>query len=546
MGRIFEIVSFHRVWSVVVPLIISVLIRGALIPLNVTFPGGQIGDLVFIAIVWAVGFLVVKIPTISSIFSLGKIFIKIDGHAEPPGRTEIINLVRRHFESFEQELSGVLGPTGAPMDKSDMDYFTTTCFRLGSGIYNGVESHLPSEFYDLYPDYLEAQVLNLEKNPRQHSSRILLATRAALRADYLKDKNRFESFFKWHQRPNVKLLYVHPKIAGKLALEQSLQTTDIGIWENQYALLFKKEDNSSRIVLFMIPQGNPTFDKCVKYVKSLNQTAKEVTCPPELVDANLATRWDEYVNPEKRNERLGEFLIEWLKPYKQDFILDAATGIGCESVFLLNPLNNFKVISNELEPTFRNEAVIYARKHGNIRVKLDGYNWLELSEKYANFQFGAILVLGNSLCLLLKAVERENAIKQFSQILKPGGILIVDERNFEYMLRNKNYIMENPPKNFAHFGKSMYYGGAVMGCPIDITPEKVTWACYSNGNEVANWESLQKNTIGEFELYPFKKGELISLLENVGQFKNIQTFSDFKQGYNPEAEFFTYIAKKPS
>lgn len=44
-------------------------------------------------------------------------------------------------------------------------------------------------------------------------------------------------------------------------------------------------------------------------------------------------------------------------------------------------------------------------------------------------------------------------------------------------------------------------------------------------------------------MYPFKKGELIELLNESG-FKKISMYSNFNFGYDKNAEFYTYVASK--
>lgn len=534
-------IAYERRWAALVPLFISLIIYATLTFFGMRFPRIIGGDAGFIALTWLGGFLGTNIPLFRTLFGpLGRILLKIDGLAKPPGREEIVNFVKENLGKLERDLAGVLSTGGTPMDKAALERFTTICFWEGKGIYNGVESHLPSEFYTLYSKYLSAHEVNLTKNPNKESSRILLASRTDLREDYLRNRNRYEEFFHWHEEHKVALLHIHPRVAQKLINELNIPTTDLGIWEDQYVLLFGPKSNGE-VVLSMVPKGVSMFDRCMNYFYRLKSCViDKVTDPPELVDRNLADRWEEYVNVDDRHKVLEPFLTTILEHYSGDEILDAAAGIGCESVCLLK--NSFRVRPNELEKNFRDVADSYFKKHG-CRIKLDGYNWLELTKEYGTDRFGAVLVLGNCLCLLLNESERENAVRRFWEILKPGGMLVIDERNFDHMLRNREHILENPLKNY-NFGQSMYCGKTVKGCPIDITPEKVTWACYSNDQEVSNWETLNQCIIGEFELYPFKKGELFRLLSDVGGFVNIQCYSNLQLGDNPEAEFFTYTAIK--
>lgn len=542
-----NIVSMLRRWChawwfrVFAPLLIGAVIRGIVSRIGFDPPGGTWGDVGFFVIYYFFGLFIVNIPSISFVTSLLPDMWRIDALAKPPTRSEIIDFAKRDMQGLLKRTAGVLGPTGELMSESDVDEFTKRCFRLGTSTYYGVERHLPTIFYQRYPGYLDAHDLNLSKNPGKQSARILLATRAALREDYQKDPEAYSKFYNWHHTRNVALLHVLPRMAQQLADDLRLKTTDVGIWPDQYALLFQPEAQGTSAVLNMVPKGSPAFTNCVKYFESLKKNAKEVANPPQLVDRNIAENWEAYVNPSRRHSKLAPILFSYLGHYKErGVILDAAAGVGCESVFLKE--EGFNVVSNEIEENFREAAKRYAHNHGVTLRPLDNHNWLELSRHYQAV-FEAVLVLGNSLCLVTQTRDRRTAIEEFFSVLKPGGILIIDERNFRYIVRNAEKIMKNPPLN-SPFGRSMYHGITVRGCPVDIEEGKVTWACYKNEPNVRDWPELQQNIIGEFELYPFKDGELEKLLTDCG-FEIIARYYDLENTPDPNAEFITYVARKP-
>lgn len=529
-------------FRVFVPLLIGLIVRGVLGKIGFHPPGGIVGDLGFFAAYYIFGLLVVNLPSIWFVASVIPDLSKIDLLARPPARSEITTFAKRDVQNLLKRTAGVLGPTGEMMNKADVDEFTKRCFRLGGGIYNGVERHLPSKFFERYPGYLEGHEWNLQKNPKNRSVRILLATRASLREDYQIDREAYERFFHWHESraPYVELLHVHPRLARQEANDLRLPTTDVAIWKDQYALLFQPEEKGTSAVLSMVPKGSPAFGKCSQYLATLTEAAQAVTNPPQLVDRSIAENWEAYVSPSKRHKRLGPVLLSRLDSYKAaDRILDAAAGIGCESVLLKD--EGFNVVSNELEENFREVAKRYAHNHSCTLEPFDKYNWTELSSHYRT-AFGAILVLGNSLCLVTRE-KRTVAIEEFFDVLRRGGILIIDERNFDYMARNREHIMENPAQNFP-FGRCMYHGTTVRGCPIEINDEKVVWACYKDGASVEDWQGLQKNIIGEFELYPSKEGELKSTLTHCG-FEVSATYYNLDDTPVPDAEFITYVARKP-
>lgn len=70
-------------------------------------------------------------------------------------------------------------------------------------------------------------------------------------------------------------------------------------------------------------------------------------------------------------------------------------------------------------------------------------NWLDLAENHGNVEFpeggfDCVICLGNSFAHLPDLTgDQENhriAIRNFHEVLKPGGLLIIDHRNYDAIL----------------------------------------------------------------------------------------------------------------
>lgn len=250
-------------------------------------------------------------------------------------------------------------------------------------------------------------------------------------------------------------------------------------------------------------------------------------CTNTIFDFKLSTNWPLFVECEKRLRSEGDFLLSNLKKYKKGLIFDAALGIGCESVFLLR--NNFKVISNEFYPNLIPFALDHAQKnHVNLDIK--SYDWRKLEFSVPPETFDAIILLGNGICMLREINVIRDALNQQFNILKHGGCLIIDERNYQYILDEKEEILKG---NFRYSGDYIYCGKLVKGRPIEIDSTNVCFGYFTSDGEL----------VGTIDTYPFASGELFDLLENVG-FTNIKTYSNFKEEKNPNADFYTYVAFK--
>jgi SAM-dependent methyltransferase len=222
------------------------------------------------------------------------------------------------------------------------------------------------------------------------------------------------------------------------------------------------------------------------------------------------------------------FLNQILNMYEVPRVLDAATGMGCETTWLLR--RGIDVTSNEINPTMQRIAESYASSQG-LCLRLRNHDWLYFDTEYEYDSFDITLLLGNSLCLVKSMVDREKVAANLWKICASGGIVVVDERNFRYIEGESQAILNG---DFRYSGKYMYCGNLITAIPIKILPQEVTFA-FRNG--------ISNELIAEVDMYPFKRGEIRDLFENAG-FKLHALYSDFQVGESDLADFFTYIFKK--
>ena len=78
-------------------------------------------------------------------------------------------------------------------------------------------------------------------------------------------------------------------------------------------------------------------------------------------------------------------------------------------------------------------------------------NWLTLEENLGEFKgpkgFDAIVCMGNSFAHLPDFAGDQHdhrlAIDNFHRLLKPGGLLIIDHRNYDYIIENGSAPTKN-------------------------------------------------------------------------------------------------------
>lgn len=220
----------------------------------------------------------------------------------------------------------------------------------------------------------------------------------------------------------------------------------------------------------------------------------------------------------KRSEKEIPFILKEIKNIKNPIILDSALGSGATSIGL-KKWGVKNLISNEVDSYYIPITKCETKKN-NVNLNITSYDWRELDKKVTD-RFDVVLCLGNSITYLFKKKDQIKTLTNFRNILKNNGKLIIDERNYPTILSGK----------YKHSMKYVYCGEKVTAEPI-----------FAN-NRMVVMEYTYKNKKAHLVLYPFKKGELLSLLKDIG-FKKIKIYLDYKNKPNPNCEFITYIAEK--
>ncbi|MEM2138228.1 MAG: methyltransferase domain-containing protein [Candidatus Anstonellaceae archaeon] len=255
---------------------------------------------------------------------------------------------------------------------------------------------------------------------------------------------------------------------------------------------------------------------------------KQMFSPKQNVNSRkLASMWGAFIDWDKRLLTEGPFLLEHLRRHNCRRVFDAALGDGVLSIYLLK--NGFDVASNELDAEFRKVALENAKREG-VKLVVSDHYWQDLHKHFRENSFDAVVCEGNSLCCEPSSAGRRKAVQNFHFILRQDGMLEIDERNFDYMLRNREEILAG---NFRYSGNVIYCGDRIHAVPVKITERKVVmqYTDESNGKR------------GYFRIYPFKGGELVSLIRSA-KFTRVESFSDFKPGFDPNADFYMHIAVK--
>lgn len=164
------------------------------------------------------------------------------------------------------------------------------------------------------------------------------------------------------------------------------------------------------------------------------------TRPGQPPDANFdyarqygeafASRWDELIDWDKRIAGEDGFFTELLLGVGVSSVLDVATGSGFHAVQLKKA--GFRVSACDGSQAMVDRAKINFARHG-LKIPLARCDWLDLDPAQLG-TFDAVLCLGNSLCHMFDDRARLAVLRRFRSLLRPGGLLVVDQRNFQAIL----------------------------------------------------------------------------------------------------------------
>jgi SAM-dependent methyltransferase len=154
---------------------------------------------------------------------------------------------------------------------------------------------------------------------------------------------------------------------------------------------------------------------------------------------NFSSDYDRFVNWPGRLELELPFLEKQLKAANAHRVLDAACGTGMHAIALAKL--GFEVAGADLSEKMIGKAEMNANAaDASVRFKAVGFG--ELSAAFGRQSFDALLCLGNSLPHLLSADDLQEALVDFASCLNPGGLLIIQNRNFDVVMKNRHRWME--------------------------------------------------------------------------------------------------------
>lgn len=241
----------------------------------------------------------------------------------------------------------------------------------------------------------------------------------------------------------------------------------------------------------------------------------------EEYTSEFVGRWDELIDWKKRGESEGGFFERILKANGAETVLDIASGTGYHTVTL--NMNGFDCTGSDGSANMISKAKENAERFGQDDVRLEVAQWTSLSETFTDEKFDAIVCLGNAFTHLFNDDERRRAMGEIYDLLNPGGVAIIDHRNYDSILDN----------GFTSKHESYY-----LGDTVDIRPESVS------EDGVRFRYSYLDGSVHHLTLCPIRQEYVTDLLTDTG-FKRVERYGDFEADYDYyDPDFIVQVATK--
>jgi SAM-dependent methyltransferase len=231
-----------------------------------------------------------------------------------------------------------------------------------------------------------------------------------------------------------------------------------------------------------------------------------------LYDA-LAVDYDRFVNWEGRLAHELPFFLSLFRAHGVSYVLDAACGTGHHAFSLSS--RGYTVAGADLSTRMieqgRQNAVA---QDVEVSFKVAGLG--ELVEAFGAGSQDAVLCLGNSLPHLLSAAELQRALVDFAGVLRPGGLAIVQNRNFDRVWAEQDRFM--PPQSYRDA-----QGEWLFVRFYDFHPETVTFNMIRLWRTEGDWQYSVEAT----ELRPIFHDDLVAGLGAAG-FGEIRLYGSYE------------------
>jgi len=284
-------------------------------------------------------------------------------------------------------------------------------------------------------------------------------------------------------------------------------------------------------------------------MKKFANTLPYISNPIEEFSDFKFVSWEKEIYPKFKgdvDEKEINFFTNFIIKNNLKSIIDFGVGGGHELNAIAEFLNKKKysiygVEANEVDEEFINQASKLFKKEKNEVIIHKG-NWVDLPNAippYIHvFDFG--FLTGNSLTYIGGGTReytkkaQQSIVSKFASLIKKGGYLFIDSRNYDYIHSLMNLSKDKIFENFT-FDYSIYYHGSqkdILVFPAYISETVVVLHYYDRKNK--KWSKL--------DLYPIYQKDMVEILSKDFDIEKI--YYDFGKGTKDKSLFVQYLVKK--
>lgn len=236
----------------------------------------------------------------------------------------------------------------------------------------------------------------------------------------------------------------------------------------------------------------------------------------------FVSRWDKLIGWEKRAEAENAFFERLLREHGCKDVADIASGTGFHAIRLADA--GFDVTATDGSENMVKKTEQNAEERDVELADARVVDWRELHDAFGPNQFDGVVCLGNAFTHLFEEEARLQALESIRRVLKPGGMLIMDHRNYDKIL-DQGYSSKH---------KYYYVGNGVDARPAEISDDLVKFEY-----------SYQDGRTFHLSMYPLRQAYMRKIMEGSG-FTNIMTYGDFQESFDDEeVDFYQQVAFKP-
>jgi len=223
--------------------------------------------------------------------------------------------------------------------------------------------------------------------------------------------------------------------------------------------------------------------------------------------------YDRFVDWEDRLGHDLPFLVEELGRVGARRVLDVACGTGWHTIALSR--RGYEVVGADISAGMIERAQQNAARKG-VPVRFVQAGFGQLAGQVGH-DFDGLICMGNSLPHVLGAETLRDTLADFASVLRPGGVLIIQQRNFDQVWSEGQRFM--PLQTHREDDQEWLFFRF-----YDFGEERITFNMVILRREGAKWDYQVQAT----ELRPISRDHMVELLEQVG-FREITCYGNLRR-----------------